>query len=277
MSLPGNFHTHTRFCDGADTAEDMVQQAIRLGFRHLGFSGHMDPDIHMDRPAYLREIRRLQAAYADKIEILCGIELDNIYDPREGEGAEYLIGSTHFLDVPPLDGEWMSVDSTEANLRKLAETYFGGDYYKLSAAYYDFEAKVYDRLHCTFAGHFDLVTRFNDSLHFLDEENPAYYRPAMDAMEYLVSEGVPLEINCGAVNRGRKKQFYPNSRLLKALHDFGGEIIINTDAHQKEKLAAGMREAAQQAAAAGFTHTCILTKEGSGKVHFRQIPLDLYF
>ena len=46
--LRANYHTHTVMCDGSNTAEEMVQQAISLGFEHLGFSGHMDPDIHMD-------------------------------------------------------------------------------------------------------------------------------------------------------------------------------------------------------------------------------------
>ena len=79
--LRGNFHTHTVFCDGADTAQAMVEQALALGFTHLGFSGHMDPDIHMDLEAYDAEIRRLQEAYRDRIEILRGVELDGLYRP----------------------------------------------------------------------------------------------------------------------------------------------------------------------------------------------------
>ena len=272
MPLLANFHTHTRFCDGSDTPEDVVRQALKLGFRHLGFSGHMDPDIRMDIQAYFAEIRRLQKEYADRIEILCGVELDNVYDPHCADGAEYLIGSTHFLDVQSETP--MSVDSSEAHMRCLAEEFFGGDYYQLSKAYYDLEARVFDRLHCTFVGHFDLVTRFNDSMHFLDEEDPRYRGPALEAMEYLVSEGVPFEINCGAVNRGRKKELYPNMFLLKNLREMGGEILISSDAHQKELLNGAFEQAADAAVRCGFTHVNILTKQGSGKVRFRQLPLD---
>ena len=35
-----NFHTHTTYCDGKSTAEEMVQKAIELRFSQLGFSGH---------------------------------------------------------------------------------------------------------------------------------------------------------------------------------------------------------------------------------------------
>ena len=272
MALRANYHTHTTFCDGSDTAEDVVKSAVSKGFLHLGFSGHMDPDIHMDIESYFAEIDRLRVKYADKIEILCGVELDNLYDPHCADRAEYIIGSTHFLDVQSEIP--MSVDNNEEFMRRLAEEFFGGDYYKLSKSYYDLVSRVYDRLHCTFVGHFDLVTRFNDSMHFLDEEDPRYRMPALEAMEYLVKEGVPFEINCGAVNRNRKKELYPNMFLLKNLREFGGEILINSDAHQKELLDGGFDIAVDRALACGFTHVNILTRRGTGKIHFEQLALD---
>ena len=273
MPLLANFHTHTVFCDGRDTAEDMVTYAIGLGFKHLGFSGHMDPDNHVDPDLYFPEIHRLQEVYGDQIEILCGIELDTVYDPGAAKGAEYIIGSTHFAEVDADPA--LSVDDTEERLEKLVTQYFEGDYYRLAKHYYELEAKVFDRLHCDIIGHFDLVTRFNDHLHFLDEEDPRYTGPALAAMEYLVTKDVPFEINCGAVNRGRKKELYPNRFFLRALRELGGEIMINSDAHQKELLNGGFDIAVATAISCGFTHTNILTRESSGKLGWKQIPLDI--
>ena len=34
-----NFHTHTVFCDGADSPEELVLEALRLGCPEIGFSG----------------------------------------------------------------------------------------------------------------------------------------------------------------------------------------------------------------------------------------------
>ena len=269
--IPANYHTHSVFCDGKNTPQEMAERALELGLTHLGFSGHMDPDIHMDMPAYVQEIRRLQELYKDRLDILLGVELDNIYDPHCADDTEYKIGSTHFVDV---DSETpMSVDNSEEILVQLCHEFFADDYYALAKAYYDFEAKVYDRLHCTFVGHFDLVVRFNDSMHFLDESDPRYTKPALEAMEYLVSEGVPFEINCGAVNLRRKKEFYPNRYLLQKLHDFGGEIVISSDAHQKELLNSGFDIAVQTAIECGFTHTNLLVHDKDGKVVFRQLAL----
>ena len=35
-----NYHTHTTFCDGRDTPEQLVQEALRLGCPARGFFGH---------------------------------------------------------------------------------------------------------------------------------------------------------------------------------------------------------------------------------------------
>lgn len=276
--LKGNFHTHTVFCDGKNTAQEMAEKAMELGFTHLGFSGHMDPDIHMDLKAYNAEICRLQEAYRGRMDILRGVELDVLYQPRDEEEAallkqtEFLIGSTHFVETG--DGSFFAVDDTEERFTEGCREYFGGDYYRLAKAYYELEAQVCDRTHCTFIGHFDLVTRFNDRLQYLDESDPRYRGPALEAMEYLASKEVPFEINCGAFNRGRKAELYPNRFLLKNLKDMGGEILINSDAHQRDLLNGGFDAAVRTALDCGFTYTNFLEHSADGKVVFRRIPLD---
>ena len=228
----------------------MARRAALLGFTQLGFSGHMDPDNHMDMNLYRNRIHALQEQYRGKIDILMGIELDTVYNPVYARQAEYTIGSTHFPDVACNRGyesdRPLSVDASPEDLQLLADRYFSGDFYQLARCYYETEAQVYDRLHCTFIGHFDLI----------------------------MEEGVPFEINCGAVNRGLKKEFYPNSFFLRALHDMGGEILINSDAHQAELLNGAFDRAVKQAMACGFTHTNILVHGENGAVSWRSLPLD---
>ena len=84
-----NFHTHSTFCDGKNTAEDMVIAAIEKGFDVLGFSSHcihpLNPDFYKpfddvwhipvsNVTAYTQEIRRLKEKYADKIQIFLGFD-----------------------------------------------------------------------------------------------------------------------------------------------------------------------------------------------------------
>lgn len=66
---------------------------------------------------------------------------------------------------------------------------------------------------------------------------------------------------------------YSDMFLLKNLKEFGGEIMINSDAHQKELLNGAFDEAVKAAIECGFDHVNILTKEGSGKLHFKQVGI----
>lgn len=286
--LRANFHTHTTFCDGTSTAEEMVQRALDLGFFALGFSGHMDPGVPMDWQAYSAEVKRLRAAYADRLDILLGAELDLCFDPATCADAEFIVGSTHYLPVgddyrrmladptylPTGEDGYLCVDWEEDKLVSGCQEYFGGDWYALCRAYFELEAQVIERTHCTFVGHFDLVTRFNDQLGLFDETDPRYLGPALEVMEHLVSQGAAFEINCGAINRGRKAEPYPRPELLRALSDFGGQIFINSDAHQRELLNGGFDVAVSRALDAGFTHVCVLGHDSFGNVEVREMALD---
>lgn len=270
--LRANFHTHCTMCDGTSTMEEMLDAALAKGFEQLGFSSHVDPDIPLDWAAYSARVHELSAAYAGRIDILLGAELDNLWGPERCPGAEYLIGSTHYLPVG--EPSKSSVDISPEILEGCCREWYGGDWYALTAAYYEFHAQVVERTGCTFIGHFDLVTRFNDQMRAFDETDPRYLRPALEAMEHLASHDVPFEINCGAINRGRKAEPYPRCELLQALRGFGGEIVISSDAHEAGLIDGGFAQAIALALECGFTHTNILAHDAFGGIEWRQLALD---
>ena len=37
-----NYHTHTTFCDGKNTPQEIVEGAIQKRFDAIGFSGHIN-------------------------------------------------------------------------------------------------------------------------------------------------------------------------------------------------------------------------------------------
>lgn len=266
MNILANYHCHTTFCDGKNTPEEMLIKAISLGFKHLGFSGHMDEHVAVDLKAYIKEINRLKEKYKDQIEVLIGIEQDNLYKVINKQGLDYVIGSTHFISKDRIDEKIYSVDGNVEGLKKLCDTFFDGDYYKLANEYYKTESKVIERTSPTFIGHFDLVTRFNDlpikeGGHFINEDDPRYLNSAISCMKELLKADIPFEINCGAVNRNRKKEFYPNTRLLKELHDLGGEILLSSDAHSVDYINGAFDKAILKAKECGFEYVNILTRD----------------
>ena len=86
MSHKQNLHVHTTFCDGKDTPEEMVKEAISRGFDSLGFSIHSPRTgsiIEFTRAkidVYKEEILRLKSAYKNDIKVFVGVEQDHYAD-----------------------------------------------------------------------------------------------------------------------------------------------------------------------------------------------------
>ena len=255
MKTLSNFHTHTVFCDGKNTPEEMVQEAIRLGCPSIGFSGHsntpFDPGYCMDEAreaAYRQEVLRLQKAYEGRIRIYLGIEQDYYSAPADPVYS-YKIGSVHYVKK---NGRYLSIDDTPELFREGVEALYGGDYYALCEDYYALEADVIHRTGCQIVGHFDLVTKFNEKCRFFDENHPRYVAAAEKALCALLEQNALLEINTGAMSRGWKGEPYPSRSLLQLLGSKGARVILSSDAHRKEDLLYGLSQAADLAESYGI-------------------------
>ena len=245
-----NFHTHSTFCDGKNSPEEMVREAISQGLPVLGFSGHsntpFDPGYCMDEDrekAYIEEVRRLQQVYRNQIKIYLGLEQDYYSAPAD-PAYQYLIGSVHYVKK----GEnYISVDDTPEIFSQGVENFYGGDYYSLIEDYYALEADVVRRTGCQIVGHFDLITKFNEKYRFFDDRDSRYRDAALQALHSLHSQGVLLEINTGAMSRGWRTAPYPADFLLEELGKLGGKIILSSDAHRREDLLFGFSQARKAA------------------------------
>lgn len=237
--IQADFHTHTTFSDGKHTPEEMVLAAIQKGMTAIGFSDHsytsFDPEPCMQPESisvYQAEIRRLQETYADQIHILCGIEQD-IFSDIPAKGYDYIIGSVHYVRV---DNHCIAVDDTPELLRSGIETYFHGDVYALTDAYWDTVAQVVARTGADIIGHLDLVRKFNRNGEFFDENHPRYQAAAYRAVDALLKTGKPFEINTGAIARGYQDTPYPAPYLMDYIQKNGGKFILSSDSHSAETL-----------------------------------------
>lgn len=260
-----NLHTHTTFCDGKHSAEEMVLAAINAGLETLGFSGHSGLPFSLDwcmteqkHKEYQQEILRLQKAYADRLEILLGIEQD-LFSGKPSYPYDYVIGSVHCL---PLGKEIVMVDESAAVLTDAANRYLEGDLYALCGKYYELVAEVVDKTDCDIVGHFDLITKFNEGGRMFNEEDPRYLHPAMEALDALLEKDVVFEINTGAISRGYRTAPYPNPILLRRIAEKRGRVTVTSDAHAKENLLCAFSDAVLLAKASGFSSVEVLTKNG---------------
>ena len=270
-----NLHTHTVFGDGKNTPEEMVLGALSSRCASLGFSEHSplppaaDPDGWTMKEAvvgaYRAEILRLREKYRGKIDIFLGLEQD-FDSPPPAEKYDYLIGSVHSVAA---GGRLLSVDNTRENFVQAVRKHFGGDFFAFARAYYRRMAAAAEKTGCQIAGHFDLVTKFNEGGRFFDEADPRYRSAALEALEAVMERDVIFEINTGAMSRGYRSAPYPAPFLLEAIRKKGGRICITSDSHSAGTVTHAFPQAAELARACGFRELWVLAEGG-----FRPMGLE---
>ena len=245
-----DLHTHTVFCDGKNTPEEMVLSAIEKNIDVLGIAFHsyvpFDEGCCIKKdsePQFIEEISKLKEKYKNKISILCGVEQD-FHSGKPQYNFDYVIGSVHYLEK---EGEHFSIDMDPALLKNLAKRYYEDDIYALIEEYYQMVAIIPSATNANVIGHFDLVSKFNEAGSLFDEQNPRYIRAYRRAIDRLISYNIPFEINTGAISRKYRTTPYPSRDIIEYIKEKGGKFILSSDSHSKENLGFMFKECKQMA------------------------------
>ena len=275
-----NMHNHTVWCDGKNSAEEMVLAAIQKGFNVLGFSGHcihpLNPDFYKpvddvwhiptaNIKAYTEEIRRLKEKYSGQIRILLGFEADYFESPEFGSAIpdknayadfspDYLIGAVHFVNT---EKGFYTVDhKTEVIQENLIKLYSNAngeiDGRKAVCDYFAAEREMLKKGNFDILAHPDLLRKRNGQLKFFSEEESWYKEELKATAKEISKAGVITEINTGAIARGAMDDTYPSLYFLELLHENGVPVCINSDAHTTDGLDCAFERAAEQARRVGY-------------------------
>ncbi len=238
MALP-SYHTHTVFCDGKNTAEEMIIAAVSRGMPELGFSCHACMPFNTDwciteagEREYFEILTELKEKYKNIIKIYIGIEQDANAMPIRYP-YDYIIGSVHGI----WKGEdYLDVDLSPAQVRKNVEKYYGGDPYSYIEDYYSLVGNIYEYTKCDIIGHFDLVTKFLDRDSLFSEEHPRYIAARDKALLQLLKTPAVFEINTGGIYRGYRNVTYPNMEIIEKIAQSGKLFVINADSHNTDSI-----------------------------------------
>lgn len=231
-----NFHTHTIFCDGNDTPEEMVLAAIEKGFSALGFSGHAYTDFDTsycikDMDGYISAVNKLKEKYKEKIEILLGVEED-AFCPSDRNKYDYIIGSCHYVKI---DKKYYPVDSSHKQLKEPLKL-LNDDPVLFAHNYYSNFCDYIEKRKPDIIGHFDLITKYDEKEMPIFLNNTAYNKVAEDYIKKATTSNCIFEVNTGAIARGYRSMPYPSENLLYILRKENAKIIISSDCHDKNKL-----------------------------------------
>lgn len=243
-------HSHTQFCDGHATMEQMASAAYKAHLSRYGFSPHSPIIIPSpcnmkfeDVDAFISEADRLKVFYTGKMEILKGMEIDYL-SPSWGPHSEYFrslpldyrIGSVHF--VPNQQNEFIDCDGNPQRFSRYLTDYFQSDLHYVVDKYFN---QVKEMICCggfDILGHFDKIAA---NASFIDphiENSDLYYRHISEIIGMANANHLTIEINTKAFLK--KERFFPALRWWKMLKDSGAKIIINSDAHDPGLVDAGI-------------------------------------
>ncbi|MCR5213142.1 MAG: histidinol-phosphatase [Eubacterium sp.] len=218
-----NYHTHTPRCHHAYGSEkEYIEEAIKCGFKILGFSEHVpfpesygfNPTMRMameDLPDYTSTLVKLREEYKNDIEILIGYEVE--YSEKYFEATmktlreypfDFVIQGQHFIDGDMID-IYAGSPTKDDNYLK---------------AYVDATIKGMKTGEFKYLAHPDLINYKGDKDLYLSEMNKI-----IDAsLEY----SLPLEINMYGFIDQRN---YPNKDFWKMVGQSKADVVIGCDAH----------------------------------------------
>ncbi len=260
-----NLHTHSVYCDGKNTLEEMIYNAIKKGFSSIGFSGHSPVPFEsvyamsaQGEKAYRNEARILKRKYSDKINVFCGIELDS-YNSSDITDYDYVLGSHHYFKI---NGEYVGFDRSAECVQDVINNYFNGNGLAFAKAYYEDLSSHPWNTSVDVLAHFDIITKNCEKLNLFDWNSREYQKYAFDAISALKGKIPFFEVNTGAISRGYRTTPYPTLDIMKEFNRQGFGAIITSDCHDFQYIDTGFDLARDMLLEAGFCEKYILTDSG---------------
>lgn len=276
-----NFHTHTRFCDGADEPEHYIEEAIRQNFESLGFSAHSP--LPYDNPwslkttdvdNYRNEILRLKEKYAGKINIFLSLEAEYIPEIstpyhvlKNNLGLDYVIGGVHLVKKRDCNDLWFingsKVESYDDGLKSI----FNGNIEEAVEAYFSQIIEMVKTQKPDIIAHFDKIKMHNKERYF--SENDAWYKKLVNkAINIIEWSGCIIEINSRGLYKKRCDAFYPSRHILELCYLKKIPVTLSSDAHKPEEISLFFKEAVELLKDIGFLKIMVFTKDGWKSKYF---------
>ncbi|MFC1960299.1 histidinol-phosphatase [Chloroflexota bacterium] len=241
-------HMHTHLCQHAyDQPTDYAQQAAARGLKGIVFTCHnptennaFEPGVRMrvdQFEEYVQLIEATRQQWQGRVDVRLGLESDyfpghedwlaELYDRAE---FDYILGSIH----PQLLGYWRPYHNGDPVA--FQRTYF--EHLAMSA-----ESGLFDCL-----GHPDQIKNVPPTEWSLDRIMPDIIR----ALDRIAATGVAMELNTYGLHR-QIKEMHPAPAMLVAMKKRDIPIVLGSDAHNAQRVAADFENALDLLTATGYT------------------------
>lgn len=260
-----DLHTHSNNSfDAKSSVDEMCCAAVERGLYAIAVTDHCEaPFIKYGKdceygsfderiPKSIKETLAAKSKYADKLKVLCGIELGEPMHDSDGTKRalsygeyDFILASVHNLrDME----DFYYLDYSAINLSLLLNNYFDE-----IAETADFDN--YDSLaHLTYPLRYILVK--TGSIPDMSE-----FKTQIDKIfKILIKKNKSLEINVSGLFKELKTTL-PDYDLIQRYYELGGRLItVGTDSHSTEYVGKGIETGLNIAKKAGFKQYAIYEK-----------------
>lgn len=252
-----NYHSHSTFCDGTSSMEQVCRAAFDRGFDYWGVSSHAPLDLKKhfgikteDVPLYLSTIQELKEKYQPMMKVFSAMEIDFVTDLMEQSDVvakkyslDYFIGSVHQVKEHNLSKETWFIDGHDSSVYDRGlEQLFDMDIKRAVRCYYQQQMRMVSKCKPDIIGHFTKVNMHNKGRYFSEQE-PWYEDLVMSLIDCLIKNDTVVEINTRGLYKGRHDDYYPSKRWIKVLIDKSVPLVISTDCHNATEVDAYYQEA----------------------------------
>jgi len=266
MSLPADYHMHTRLCRHAvGDPTDLAAQAVKLGLTEIGFSEHNPmprddwDDWHMLQADLDLYVRNVQKARRDHPGLTIKLALEMDFIPGQEDWIrqlaarhpwDYIIGAVHYVS-----------DSWDLDNPKRISEWNRRDAFEVWTAYFERLTQAAESGLFEIIAHADLCKKFC----FYPKENcTALFARFLNTAK---KSQVALELNTAGLRKDCK-EIYPSRQIVQMAAEIGLPITFGSDAHAPGEVAMDFAEAVQLARDAGYTDRCRFTQRKREMVRF---------
>ncbi len=242
-----NYHTHSKYCDGKNTLEEVTQAAIAQGVKSLGFSSHAPVPyavlwcMKLDAlPVYLKEIDDLQEKYKGQIQLYRSLEIDfvpEVMGPADDlfSKLDYRIGSVHFVDCID-ENTPFEIDGSFAGFEQGLKAVFRDEIKKCIKRYFELTKLMLQNSTPDILGHMDKINIQNEVANYYATDETWYLKEVEEVLQLAKERDVIVEVNTRGIYRKKTTMTYPEPKILSMVREKQIPVTINSDAHMANEV-----------------------------------------
>lgn len=286
VSLHGG-HSGEFCAHGADTLPAMLDAAVAFGYTTFGVTAHsprsqerfLYPDeIELDlKPNdlsntfsnYAKTCKQLANLYEDRLEVLCGAEIEVVPEAtyvtdaaslRERHELDFVVGSVHWVGGLP-------IDTSRDDFKKAVAVQGGLEPFILR--YYELVGEMVEKVRPEVIGHLDLPRLYADAAAELES---ASVRGAVGGVleRALAAESI-IDLNVRAMSKGLSTPF-PAPWIVQLASQIGVTFCFGDDSHSVASVGGDMSEGREYLLSLGV-NTITKLAPSNGEIVKESVPL----